>query len=384
MKRMVEGAACRRSEVRYRDLCENTDTLIQHATPDGRLLYVNPAWQQALGYADDEIEGLSLFQVLHPQCPPAHRDLFRQVLRGERTRARIETLFRTRAGEALAVAGTLTCRWAKGRPVGMLGFFQDISAKRGWSQDGKDSLAMFLHDLKNPVTAILGYTQLLCELAEEQGLRQICDMLYRIETNARSLCALVGNYVDGALREAEPPGLRHRPLVLNELLCRIALQYEIEARQRGLSLQVQLQNNLPLICGDAVELERVFTNLLHNALKFTPPGGRILVCSEQQDQAVVVHIRDTGPGVPPDELPFLFDKYWQGKVHRRDSGAGLGLFIVKTLVDAHGGRVAVTNHPEGGACFSVFLPLSATAPQWVTPSAVSEGGGSFVGIESAA
>lgn len=383
MKRMLEGAACHQSEGRYRDLCENTDTLIQHVTPDGRLLYVNPAWRRALGYADDEIEGLSLFHVLHPQSAPAHRDLFRQVLRGERTRARIETLFRTRAGGALAVAGTLTCQLAQDRPVGMLGFFQDISAKRGYSQDGKDSLAMFLHDLKNPVTAILGYTQLLCELAEEQGLHQICETLHRIETNARSVCALVGNYIDGALREAEPPGLQRQPLMINELLCRIVLQYEGEARRRGLSLQVQLHNDLPVIDGDAVELERVFTNLLHNALKFTPPGGRILVCSERQDQAVVVHIRDTGPGVPPDELPFLFDKYWQGKAHRGRGGVGLGLFTVRRLVEGYGGRVAVTNNPGGGACFSVFLPLAATVPQWLATPQVSEGG-SLVSVESAA
>ncbi len=375
MKRMLGRAACRQSEIQYRDFCENTDTLIQHVTPDGRFLYVNPAWQRVLGYAEDDISELSVFRLLHPQCPPAHLDLFRQVLRGERARACVETLFRTRAGNALPVAGNLTGQWVNGRVVGMLGFFQDLSTSRGRGQDSADSLAMFLHDLKNPMSAILGYTQLLCEQAQEEGLPHITKMLYRIETNVRSLCALVGNYLHQTTEGGEQQSLQLTPVAINVLLRRILQQYEVEAQARCLSLQAWLQEGLPLIMGDAVGLERVFTNLLHNALKFTPPYGRILVQSEQRDRAVAVHISDTGPGISPAELPFIFGKYWQGTVHRQREGVGLGLFIVKTLVEAHGGHVQATNNPGAGACFSVFLPLCSSLYQASSaPSSDEEGG----------
>jgi two-component system sensor histidine kinase BaeS len=113
---------------------------------------------------------------------------------------------------------------------------------------------------------------------------------------------------------------------------------------------------LPLVNGDSVALEQVFANLLQNALKFTPKAGCITLQSEQEGPNIVVSVADTGPGVPADELPNLFGRYRQAADGRQRGGTGLGLFIVKTLVEAHGGTVCATSTLSVGSRFTVQLP----------------------------
>jgi two-component system heavy metal sensor histidine kinase CusS len=108
---------------------------------------------------------------------------------------------------------------------------------------------------------------------------------------------------------------------------------------------------------NALEIERVVINLLSNALKFTPEGGVITLRSVWRENEIVIAVSDTGPGVSAEEAPFLFDKYRTAHAARGQESSGLGLFIVKTLVEAHRGRVEVENVPGQGACFSVILPL---------------------------
>ena len=115
---------------------------------------------------------------------------------------------------------------------------------------------------------------------------------------------------------------------------------------------------------DSTTLERVFANLVHNALKFTPETGRVVVSARPQSagaEEVLVEVRDTGPGIAPEELPFLFEKYRRAAATRKQEGTGLGLFIVKTLVEAQGGRIEVESRLGSGTCFRVLLP-AAPAP----------------------
>ena len=144
------------------------------------------------------------------------------------------------------------------------------------------------------------------------------------------------------------------------LLSQVGHQYEAEAIRKNLELRFDLQEDLPSCDVDPLGLERIFTNLLHNAIKFTPEFGRITIHSALWDNLVVVRITDSGPGIAPEDLASLFEKYRQAQVRTAD-GAGLGLFIVRALVEAHGGRVEAESLPGQGACFSVFLPVTSFA-----------------------
>jgi signal transduction histidine kinase len=142
------------------------------------------------------------------------------------------------------------------------------------------------------------------------------------------------------------------------LLERICQQYEPEKRRQQILFRCRLAKNLPPIQGDAIALERVFTNLLTNALKFTPPKGQITLSSLQQEAMVVVTVADTGPGMSPEEISTLFQKYHRSAHSKAYEGVGLGLFITKTLIDAHGGRVEVESMPGRGTRFLVYLPIT--------------------------
>ena len=178
---------------------------------------------------------------------------------------------------------------------------------------------------------------------------------------------MVTNYLDVSRLEGGQFVFYRKPLQLDELLKRMVDQYEAEIVRRHLSLDLAFTDALPLAQADSLSLERVFSNLLENALKFTPDAGRIMISAEPQDTQVVVGIVNTGPEIPSDILPFLFDKYRQASSAQSHSGVGLGLFIVKTFVEAQGGSVRAENIPSTGVRFSVSLPQAETVESLVSP-----------------
>lgn len=228
-------------------------------------------------------------------------------------------------------------------------------------QQRSEFLALLTHDIKNPLTVILGHADLLLEEAKEQGVedKEREDSLLWMKSSALTVLSLVENYLDLSRLEEGQRTLAQVPVRLNELLGRVRQQYKAEAQQRRIALELDLQKELPVIAGDSLALERVFANLISNALKFTPAGGIITISSASHQGEAVTTVADNGPGIAPEELPFIFDKYRRTASAGQRKGTGLGLFIVKTLVEAHSGRVEVQSALGQGTCFSVFLPIAS-------------------------
>jgi signal transduction histidine kinase len=219
---------------------------------------------------------------------------------------------------------------------------------------------MLSHDIRNPLGVILGYVDLLLETVQEDAHEER-GMLERLKRSALIVHSLVINYLTCSQLEAGQITLAKRPTPINQVLRLVGQQHEAEARRRHLTLEVYGGEQLPPVEADPLALERVFANLLHNALKFTPELGRVTVRAERQDAVVVVTIADTGPGIAPEELPLLFEKYRRSATATHRDGVGLGLFIVKELVEAHDGRIEVASALGAGTAFSVFLPVASTA-----------------------
>jgi signal transduction histidine kinase len=171
---------------------------------------------------------------------------------------------------------------------------------------------------------------------------------------------LVNNYLDVSTIEAGQLKLVKRPVNLSDLLRNIVQRFGWESDARSICLEVVAQD-CPGVEGDVLLLERVFGNLLQNALKFTPDGGRISVQIEPLQGESLVSVRNSGPGIDPEKFSFLFQKFQRLDNDEHRQGLGLGLYIVKELVEAHGGRVKVNSTLSEGNCFSVFLPLSGVA-----------------------
>lgn len=233
---------------------------------------------------------------------------------------------------------------------------RESAARQELEQQRADFLAMLTHDIRNPLGVILGYTEMLLEEARERSDSDSEHFLERLQSNALMIHSLVTNYLDLSQIEAGRLHLSLKPMALNPLLERVWQQYDSEARRQQIHFRCRLAKGLPLIQGDSLALERIFSNLVNNALKFTPRRGHVTLSSARQDTMIVAGIADTGPGMLPEEIPNLFQKYRRCARSGGHEGVGLGLFIAKTLVEAHGGHIEVASKFGRGTLFSVFFP----------------------------
>ncbi len=223
-----------------------------------------------------------------------------------------------------------------------------------------DFLAMLTHDIKNPLGVILGCTEILMEEAEARAAEDEVRFLERLQSNAMLVHSLVSNYLDYVRSESGHLTLNKRKLDLTALLLRVSQRYEAEALRRKLALNLKLAPDLPLLDGDSLALERVFANLLHNAIKFTAEEGQIIINTTRASEELIVSLVDTGCGIASEEMPFLFQRYRRASATRHREGTGLGLYIVKALVEAHGGRIEVASISGKGSRFTVIFPMPSS------------------------
>ncbi len=221
-----------------------------------------------------------------------------------------------------------------------------------------DLVAALAHDIKNPLGIIMSYAELIMDqITGRSEEKSKLDILGRIQENAQRIVNLVTGFLEASKAEAGKLEIAHRPVLVNNLLKEVARQQQSDLAKKGLMLEFNLDEKLPELLGDETQLERVFWNLIGNAIKFTPAGGKILVSSRRVDGHVCVSIRDTGIGIPRDEVSLLFSQFRRLKGSAGIEGTGLGLFIVKTIVEAHKGTVQVESVDGQGSTFTVRVPI---------------------------
>jgi signal transduction histidine kinase len=182
------------------------------------------------------------------------------------------------------------------------------------------------------------------------------ELLTTIRDSTQSVNRLIDDLVDVANIERGRLSLEPSPQEPSELALRALHMFEVEASENGVSLETRLSTNLPLVTADGSRVVQVLGNLIRNAIKFTPRGGRIVIGVESLAGSVVFSVTDTGRGIAPASQPRVFDRYWQSSAGARAQGSGLGLSIAKGIVDAHGGRIWVESELGRGSVFSFTIP----------------------------
>jgi len=223
-----------------------------------------------------------------------------------------------------------------------------------------DLVAALAHDMKSPLGSVMGYASLMTEqLAGRPEEKGRLEFLERIQENVQGIVNLLTEFLEASKAEAGKLEITRARVSINDLLQTVARHQQSDVRTKGLTLELNLDQQLPEVFGDGTQLDRVFRNLVGNAIKFTPIGGKITVSSSPDDGYVRVSIQDTGRGISREDLPLLFSQFRRLKSSVGIEGTGLGLFIVKTLVEAHKGTVQAESGDGQGSTFIVRLPIGA-------------------------
>jgi signal transduction histidine kinase len=276
------------------------------------------------------------------------------------------------------IEGARIVRDADGQAARAVGGMRDISARRRLEREREallqrerearaaaeaavrardEILAVVSHDLRNPLGAIALCAGALLETIEPSSDEQR-RILQGIEHAAASTDRLIRDLLDVASMEAGHLALDLHDEAPGAILTEAAEMFAAAAHQRGVALETQTAPDLPTVRADAGRVLQGLANLVMNALKFTEPGGRITLRSERDPGGVRFAVEDTGAGIAAEDLPHVFDRYWQKRQGGVERGTGLGLAIVRGIVDAHSGQLSVESAPGKGSQFSFTLPTA--------------------------
>jgi signal transduction histidine kinase len=211
------------------------------------------------------------------------------------------------------------------------------------------------HELRTPLTVIAGYI----ESMSDGVLAPTPERLAVIYAEIEHLQHLVGDLRTLSQADAGELSLHKQPVAVQDLIEHAQAAFEHHAEQKGIALDVQPGGDTPPVVVDEIRMTQVLSNLLSNALRYTPPGGHITLGAEAHNGGVDLSVRDTGAGIPPSDLPFVFNRFYRADKSRSDEGeSGLGLAIVKALVEAHGGTIEALSELGRGTTMRIHLPAA--------------------------
>ena len=312
----------------------------------GRLQMVNDAARRILKLEQDAVDRPYVEAIRHPGI--------------------VEHISRTLSGELLdglelsVTRDTSRTLIARVAPVvaagrGAVLVMHDITDLRRADQVRRDFVANVSHELRTPLTAIKGYAEaLLDEPDDAEARRQFLEIIQR---HAARMERLVKDLLRLARLDAGQEAIELAPCDLDSLVRGLVRDVEPAATKKGQRLTFTIDPDVPQVVTDGAKLHDVLHNLVENAVSYTPDGGSIAVRIDRLDACVRIQVCDTGPGIPPEDLARVFERFYRvDKARARPGGTGLGLAIVKHLVQVLGGEVRADNRPEGGAVFTVTLP----------------------------
>ncbi|MBN1314151.1 MAG: response regulator [Anaerolineales bacterium] len=239
--------------------------------------------------------------------------------------------------------------------VGQASVMRDITHLKKLDQIKSEFVSVVSHDMRSPLTAILGYVELLSKAGPVNEMQQ--DFIERVQKSVHNITTLIGDLLDlgrieaGLDREMETYHLS--PLIRDTVE---GLRPMCEAK--NLNLELHLAPHLPPNRGNPLRLQQVVNNLVDNAIKYTPEQGTVIIETSQEEDQIVMRVTDSGIGIPSPDQPYIFDKFYRAdSVVDSHEGTGLGLSIVKSVVERHQGRIWVDSTPGKGSTFTVVLPI---------------------------
>jgi PAS domain S-box-containing protein len=383
------------SEEQFRALAETAQVAIfVISAADDTIVFANRPVERIFGYTAEELIGRPLVMLMPPELRSSHRaGVERYVTTGERRLSweGVEMPALSKDGREVPIEITMGEFFREGQRY-FTAIARDITERRKAEQDKagllrrereareraeaairtrEEVLAIVSHDLRNPLNTIAMGAAALKDFSSDEATR--VRYVQMIQRSIQRMNRLIEDLLDVVrLEGGQKLALNLAEVDLGSLLNELAESFRALAEPRQQTFLNEAEEGLLVVNADRDRLSQVVTNLVGNALKFTPEGGLVEVRARSVDGEVQVAVRDTGPGMSPEELGRIFDPYWQaGRTARL--GAGLGLTISKGIVESHGGRLWVDSRPGAGSTFTFALPLAADAARAPGPAAERSG-----------
>lgn len=306
-----------------------------------KLLFVNNTAMGAFRWAEKPVSGVPIEQVINNQ----EISLILQEVDSQKGKWHEIHL----DGEEV-----WNCQITPIEGVGYVITLHEITHFKELDRQKTDFVNAVSHDIRSPLTAILGYTELIKRVGETNERQR--EYLRRIQNSVQGITALITDLLD--LGRIEAGMDTHKELLeIDSLIVRSIETVAGSAAEKGTEIQIDIQKPLPPVYGNAIRIQQMVTNLVSNALKYTQRGGKVGVRAWQEQGQVVLQVWDNGVGIPLAEQPHIFEKFFRGSnLPEGEGGTGLGLTIVKSIVDDHRGRIWLESQEGVGTTFTVVLP----------------------------
>lgn len=246
-----------------------------------------------------------------------------------------------------------------GEIVSIIETSRDITERKTLERERLDLQAMVAHDLKGPLTAMMGYSEILMDAGAGIDPSATADMARSIRANGKRLSAMIESYLTYSRLEDERAKLNASPVELPKLVEEVCREYSELAKSRGIKLVTDSADKVPFAMADRTYLMRAVSNLVENAINYTQEGGTITAGAYASGDELVIRVSDDGPGIEPWEQEKVFEKYYRSSKSAGLKGTGLGLAIVKAVAEAHSGRVELESAPGKGSTFRITIPRLA-------------------------
>ena len=374
--------ALRESEERYRDLFDNASDLVCMVTPEGSLLYVNQAWQEGMGYGDEEIATMKLLDIVHPDSKERYSQVLGQVLKGERL-DHVELIFVPKAGTPITVEGNLSCTFKDGQPSVVRGIYRDITERKRVEEQLRRAERMqaagklaggVAHEVNNMMTGVIGFSEFLLRSLDEDDPRR-ADVEEVIKAGSRA-----ADVTRQLLAFTRQQFLRPQVVQINTVITEMDKMLRRSLGEDKL-LELRLAPTAGPIRADRGQLEQVLINLVLNARDAMTGHGRVTIETSNATwdasyaqrhegveiplgRYVMLAVSDTGCGMERDILARIFEPFFTTKPVGQ--GTGLGLSTVYGIIKQSGGFVWVYSEPGEGSVFKIYLP-EASAPKESEP-----------------
>ncbi len=319
---------------------------------EGKILLTNPAAEAIISFSSDEVIGKSHLSLLRNYELSTNIERVYKTGKPERLEMVLnlphEIILEVYLGPVIA---------SQGEVFSLVLVFHDITEVRRLEKVRSEFIANVSHELRTPVTSVKGFAETLLEEDTLKDPRAVKKFLTIINQEAERLNRLIGDLLELSKIEGQGP-LKFAPVNLKTVAEETIKKLEPQTKKKNLTLELEYPSTLLYILGDEDKIHQIFVNLLDNSIKYTPENGKVKVVFKEANKDIQVMVKDTGIGIPTEEIPRIFERFYRvDKTRsRKYGGTGLGLTIVKHIIEAHHGRIWVESEPSRGTTFYFTLP----------------------------